>query len=313
MASQLTYQEYNKKSLAVFGDRAKYGKSINSIGGRWNSKLKGDKEGWLVPREKEADLKRLIESVNILVAEPAKNSRTDELAELQQKVKSRKNQKRFHRAISNTDSSTESSDSESPRKSREVKERSHGNASHISVREILPAKTLTREIPVGAEPHESVLEKPTRVSRETHTRDSREAHTRDEVKSKILADKKAEEKRKFEAEKEQFESRKNTHREREKHKPMRKRSDISSDSDESDDSPVKYYKKFAKNPDRSKIRQKYEASSSEDVSDTQSDSSESDSDGYPEPVSPKKHKRDKERDQLYRKIEELTKKLYKRK
>lgn len=45
MDESLTYQSYDDKSLIVYGDRNKFQKQINLLGGRWNSK----KNGWIVP------------------------------------------------------------------------------------------------------------------------------------------------------------------------------------------------------------------------------------------------------------------------
>lgn len=74
--SNLTYTVYNDKSLAVKGDKNKYHTIIRTLGGRWNSKLKGG-EGWTVPIESEENLKKIISelSKSQIVEEMAENSK----------------------------------------------------------------------------------------------------------------------------------------------------------------------------------------------------------------------------------------------
>lgn len=92
--STLTYEVYNQKSFAVRGDRDKFQSVVKPLGGRWNARMKGG-EGWLVPREKEAELKKVVEELQ-------KEQILDE-----SEIKSRKNQKKYHRAVSDTESSSE--------------------------------------------------------------------------------------------------------------------------------------------------------------------------------------------------------------
>ena len=60
---ELTYEDYNKRSFAVRGDRKKYAKKLKNVNGRWNQRMK-DGPGWLVPKENLEGLKALIASVN---------------------------------------------------------------------------------------------------------------------------------------------------------------------------------------------------------------------------------------------------------
>ena len=62
MAS-LTYEKYNNFSFLVHGDREKYSDKMKKIGGRWNTRVKGE-QGWTVPFANEALLKALIEREN---------------------------------------------------------------------------------------------------------------------------------------------------------------------------------------------------------------------------------------------------------
>ncbi len=56
MDESLTYQSYDDKSLVVYGDRNKYQKQVNLLGGRWSSK----KNGWIVPLTNKNKLDILI-------------------------------------------------------------------------------------------------------------------------------------------------------------------------------------------------------------------------------------------------------------
>lgn len=57
MNAELTYKTYDDKSIIVFGDKAKYQKQINLMGGRWNSK----NDGWIVPNTNKNKIDNLIE------------------------------------------------------------------------------------------------------------------------------------------------------------------------------------------------------------------------------------------------------------
>ena len=59
----LTYTKYNEEKLAVRGDRNKYQNFIKTLGGRWNSRMKGG-EGWFVPIIQESNLKNFINEIN---------------------------------------------------------------------------------------------------------------------------------------------------------------------------------------------------------------------------------------------------------
>jgi hypothetical protein len=59
MAEELTYQSYNDDSLIVFGNRNKFQRNMNVIGGRWNSR----KDGWIVPIINKNKLDNFISSL----------------------------------------------------------------------------------------------------------------------------------------------------------------------------------------------------------------------------------------------------------
>ena len=115
MSQNLTYEKFNKDKLAVRGDKELYGKLIKKMGGRWNSRLKGG-EGWFVPIENEDKIKQLIETVN----------KGESIANLKAGAKSRKEQNKYRRAVSPSnsdhDSEFDSSDDESEKEpKKEVK------------------------------------------------------------------------------------------------------------------------------------------------------------------------------------------------
>ena len=59
---ELTYEDYNKRSIAVRGDREKFSNALKEVDGRWNPRMKNG-PGWLVPKEKETELKKIIDKV----------------------------------------------------------------------------------------------------------------------------------------------------------------------------------------------------------------------------------------------------------
>lgn len=59
MAEELTYKSYHDDSLIVFGNRSKFQKNMNLIGGRWNSR----KDGWIVPLTNKNKLDNFINSL----------------------------------------------------------------------------------------------------------------------------------------------------------------------------------------------------------------------------------------------------------
>ena len=73
MTDSISYQTYDKKSLIVFGDRKKFQKNINLIGGRWNAK----KSGWVLPMTNKNKLEAFITSLGNNTTVQKKYSRED--------------------------------------------------------------------------------------------------------------------------------------------------------------------------------------------------------------------------------------------
>ena len=95
----VTYKKYNNTSFIVNGQKEKHHKFIKTLSGRWNSKVKDFQAGWIVPIEKEKELKIYIDSLNV--------------SKLNKNIKSRKKQNKYHRAISISSDSSDSSCSDS--------------------------------------------------------------------------------------------------------------------------------------------------------------------------------------------------------
>lgn len=108
MTEELTYKVYNKTRLVVRGDKSKYGGIISNLGGRWYGKLK-DGPGWTISRDKEPELKKLTK-----VVQEDKN-----LNNMKTSAKSRKNQKKYHRAISEKESDEDKEEEEDNKEEEE--------------------------------------------------------------------------------------------------------------------------------------------------------------------------------------------------
>jgi hypothetical protein len=97
--NDLTYTNYNSRSLAVRGDRDKYQEFVKkNLDGKWNPRLK-DGPGWVVPIENEEKLKNFINS--------KKEDRLDIISNIK---KSRKEQHKYKRAISKSKDEDEDDD-----------------------------------------------------------------------------------------------------------------------------------------------------------------------------------------------------------
>ena len=48
----LTYKNYTKNRLAIYGEKELYEKQVKEIGGKWNPRMKGG-VGWIIDIEKK--------------------------------------------------------------------------------------------------------------------------------------------------------------------------------------------------------------------------------------------------------------------
>ena len=110
MTEILTYEDYNKNSFAVRGEREKYSSLLKVVGARWNSRMKKG-PGWLVKKEYEEQLKNIISTIN----------KDNTLFNIKQQAKPRKKQHRYHREESNSeeDEDTEDEDTEEEEENEE--------------------------------------------------------------------------------------------------------------------------------------------------------------------------------------------------
>lgn len=270
--SELVWQGYNKQSLVVIGDRQKYGQLIKNIGGRWNSRLKNFQPGWTVPRDKEAELKKLINEINNPA--PVEKSEEPVLTE----TKSRKNQKKYHRAVS----ASESDDSDDNRLEQIVKKK----------QEKEPEKEESDNEPEVPVVSKSVSESPKKLS----------PSPAPSIEEQNIEHQKQKAKSQFREEKRLYEQKmSNSHKRDFAHSPPPKQ-------------PISQHETFSKKP--SKFRALYQPSDSDNEhysSSDSSDSSDSSSDDFPIPESPKRQSRRHDQEdygQLFNKVRTLQKKLY---
>ncbi len=333
--SELTYQGYNKQSWAVMGDREKYSTILKTIGGRWNSRLKGMPPGWLVPRAKEHELKKLIDGINGAVVKA--DEKDVEIEKIQTQAKSRKEQHKYHRAVS---ASEDSEDVQSETKAEEVKEEKSVSV-HSDV------KPVQHESESGSDESESESPQKPKHRPKQSTEEEALTQKREQAKRQFEEEKRAHERRLVDSQKHKKEHRhvnkdSREHRHVEKDVKEHRHADRERRHTEKDvkehrhvdkehrhtekdikehrhnRSPdfrdrkkdVKYYESFAKKP--SKFRALYEPSDDERYS-SSSGSSSSSSDDFPLPESPKRqsHRKDPEDyGQLFHKVRGLQKKLY---
>jgi len=95
--TDIIYDNYNKRSVAVRGNKDKYQNAMKGIGAKWNPRMK-DGPGWILPKENEPELQRLIKSFK----------KMSKLEELSTHAKSRKEQHKYHREISESENENES-------------------------------------------------------------------------------------------------------------------------------------------------------------------------------------------------------------
>ena len=127
MQSKLEYSEYNKKSIAVRGNRERYQDIIKGLGGRWNSRMRGG-EGWLVPISKKEDIDNIISSLKeedeefYEVKSKIYESEPEDLETIKSNAKNHKEQKKYHREQSENENESEEESSNSEEEEDKFKE-----------------------------------------------------------------------------------------------------------------------------------------------------------------------------------------------
>lgn len=285
MSDTLTYEEYTDKSFLVRGSEEKYGHILKTLGARRHNKVKVGPPGWLIPKDKEDALKKLIEGVSIpeitnietkkIVEKRMGRTKIETIPEdvttlevIEKNIKSRKGQKKYHRAVSNKESDDED-------------ETNNIKNDTISIQET--TKPLTR--------------KPSNKVKDSS------------IEEKALEQRKKEEVERFEKERREHERRKERSREQVSHRQEPKREEQEPRKEE------KRLKDRRRKETPDKRHKEIYISSSDSVSSSsssRSSSSDSSSDGFPEPRSPKRNKdKDKDYDELLKKVNTLQKKLMK--
>jgi len=266
MSVELSYQNYDDKSLIVFGDRRKFQKQINLLGGRWNSR----KEGWLLPVINRNKLDGFISSLT-----------PDETS----------HEKTYHRE----DSESESNESETE------------DIAPIPLEKLPEFETKfekpeddakSRQSNQSSEKINSRREDDERRLLEYRRRDEenrlRERHKREELKRR--------------------EEENHAKRKYGKQDPMIFNKSFKEDSD-GEENPYEYYKSFNKKP--IDFRKMHNISDSEDESESVEESSEysdSSSDGFPSPSTPRRRDDYKKTDhktynELYNKVQDLQRRM----
>ena len=281
--SDITYSNYNKKSLLVHGDRDKYGNKIKEVGGRWNPRVKGD-PGWIVPLEKESDLKKLI----------ARIKREEKIEVMGTHAKSNQEQKKYHRSVSESESESES-EKESARKSEKDSSEEEKDSSEEE-------KEISRHVKpnIVNSPRRSEIINPisSRVKEEKNHK-TREFESYEQSRKIRGIEKNSDKKRK------NIVSDKRDHPENKRFETkIKSRRNYSSDSSPEQYPVSKRYPQYEEKK-KSRIRRR----KSPNLTDSESDYTSSEDD-FPHPHSPMKRKsrRDLEQD-MRRKIKDLERKV----
>jgi len=98
--SDLVYRNFNNRSVAIRGNRNKYENAMNGIGAKWERMEDGP--GWILPKEKEGELQKLIKSFK----------KMRELEDFSSNTKARKEQCKYHRENSENENSENESGEE---------------------------------------------------------------------------------------------------------------------------------------------------------------------------------------------------------
>ena len=292
----LNYKKYNNKSLAVWGNKAMYHDLIKGIGGRWNSRMK-DKPGWILSIDKEPALKKLIDSLQ-------RNSKLDNIAS---NVKSRKEQSKYHRSLSESEDEDEEEEEDEDEEEEEEDEEEKEDE-QIKSKIVKNDKKKAQTSLVNTHEEEALRQKREEEKRkfEEEKRKFEEEHTNE--KSSKKAAKKEERQRmkeqilRLEAEKAARHQAKKEEKLRLKKKEKKYREEIPSS-----------YKTLTKKP--SEFKKMFVQSSNDDNYSSSSSSFSSSTDDFPSPGSPKKrrgYKRETEEDygELFVKMREMQRRLY---
>ena len=317
MSNNLTYKDYNDRSFAIWGDKEKYQEPLKKIGAKWNPRQKPS-AGWLISKDKENDLKKLIAKSES--TEPVKLANTKKTPP----PKSRKEQTKYRRENSARDSDSSSDDDEDDDDEDDDEDDEDDNKDKNDITdEVVPIEikdiVSTKEPDFEKEKKEykertgKLVEKNNSEHSGSH-KDSEQDKNKDgrnDDKNRRGKDKETDKRNKGnERDRRNKSSEKDKGNERNKNAGKdrnRDKSDSDSDSDRDND-VLNYYKSFSKRPgDFNELHEndstRY-SSSSDDYSSSEDD--------FPVPKNPKKKTYKKEDDDyktMFNKVNELQKRL----
>ena len=310
---ELTYEDYNKRSIAVRGDKAKYYHLLSTVGARWNPRMRNG-AGWLVPKDNQKELDLLIEGINTRKSTtstiaPSVSTSPKKVAVIANDAKSRKNQTKYRRENSDTDSdndvktghkrsSSSSSSSDEDDEEKEEKEEKEDKKCNSLIE--LPQKESIKNT---VEIKDSIVNNQEKES-------SRKKNEQPTVLQSVQE--KSAERDRFEQEKREFESKKERHeKDRERHEKDTKDRDRERHEKDEDNDQLKvknYYKDFSKK--YSTFKELYPSDHTEYSSSSDNGSS---SDDFPSPANPKKKtysREDEDYGTLFNRINELQRRVH---
>ena len=99
--SQIYIENYSERSIVVLGDTKPHKDALKSMGGRFNSRLKDDKVGWVFPKTFEQQVKDYVSNGKITVKVKPNKDRLQQLQEFNRDIK--EDIKRVEKKIDNLD------------------------------------------------------------------------------------------------------------------------------------------------------------------------------------------------------------------
>ena len=353
MTQELSYQNYDDKSLLVHGNRSKYQKQINLIGGRWNSK----QDGWILPLNNKNKLLNIINSTELSSGEHKKYKREDTYDYSTEESENDDDKNDIIVNKLETEGEADKDENElilnrllSKHKQEKVipecSDESGSDTYEVSKKIVTQQrhdKTTSFNIDDNSDDDKKARNRDFEIRRkeeEIHNshknrRDNSDSDNESELRLKYNKNRELDERRREEEKRMiDYKRREDENRLRElKRIAELKRRDEENNAkrkygkqdpmlynktfrgDEREDNPYSYYKSFNKKPvDFRKIHKYDSGSESDDIEESSSDYSESSSDGFPSPGSPRKRddyrKHDyKNYDDLYSKVQDIQRRL----
>lgn len=99
--SEIYIENYSERSIVVLGDTKPHKDALKSMGGRFNSRLKDDKVGWVFPKTFEQQVKDYVSNGKITVKVKPNKDRLQQIIKMQQEIK--EDIKRVEKKIDNLD------------------------------------------------------------------------------------------------------------------------------------------------------------------------------------------------------------------